>query len=283
MNLSIDIGGTKIRFALVKDNQVVKSSEFFNNVKNYKENILKIKTTFDQWAEKVEFIGIACPGPLDIKSGKIYNSPNLEDWNNKNLKEEFGSVFQVWDIRINNDANVAALGQFNVRHDLHSLLYFTISTGIGCGMIIDQKIYNGFTGTACEIANSFPDLDFGTAKSGIEYFASGKNIALKLQSLGVSVKDTKTAFEMYYAKTNQIVNEYFAKIKQKLVVMFATAIYFLNPEIVVVGGSVAMHNQEWFEEIFAEVIKVTQDINYQTKFEFAKDLDESTFIGCANL
>lgn len=78
-------------------------------------------------------------------------------------------------------------------------------------------------------------------------------------------------------------NDYFAKIKDKLVAVFATGIYFLNPEIIVVGGSAALKNQERFEEIFAETLEVTKDINYQTKFECAVNLDEATFIGCSNL
>lgn len=110
MNLSIDIGGTQIRFALVSNNKVLECAEFPNNVTNYQENILKIKAKFDEWNQPVDFIGIACPGPLDTKTGQILISPNLDDWNQKNLKEEFFKVFNIKDIRVNNDTNVAALG-----------------------------------------------------------------------------------------------------------------------------------------------------------------------------
>jgi glucokinase len=61
--------------------------------------------------EKLEFIGIASPGPLDIKNGVILNTPNLKNWNNRNIKQDFKNKYKV-DVGINNDANVAALGQY---------------------------------------------------------------------------------------------------------------------------------------------------------------------------
>lgn len=283
MNLSIDIGGTKIRFALVENNKILKADEFLNNTKDYKWNILKIQKKFEEWNSKIDFIGIACPGPLNIKDGIIINSPNLDDWNGKNLKTEFKNIMKIDDIRVNNDANVAALGQFNIRKNLDSLVYFTISTGIGCGFINKGEIYNGFSETACEIANDFPDLSIGKNKTGIEFFASGLNIVKKLSSLGVVVSSAKEAFSLLKTNSNKIVNEYFLLIKDKLITMLSTAIYFLNPEIIVLGGSVALNNKEWFLEIFRDVLEVTQDINYKTKLEFALNLDDSTLIGCSNL
>ncbi|KAF5300654.1 hypothetical protein FQR65_LT19331 [Abscondita terminalis] len=176
------------------------------------------------------------------------------------------------------------LGQFVVRQDLESLLYFTISTGIGSGFILDGKIYNGYSQTACEIANALPNSKSeNPTKSGIEFLASGINIPKQLEKIGVKVDDAKDAFILYNSKTNKKVNDYFESLKEEYIKLFSTAIYFLNPQIIVLGGSVAMNNQEFFNDIFIKVIDVTKDINYKTKFEYAKDLDQATVLACSKL
>ncbi|AGR41383.1 ROK family protein [Spiroplasma taiwanense] len=231
-----------------------------------------------------DFIGLACPGPLNLKTGEIINTPNLPAWNGKNLVEEFKKIFLNKEIKFNNNANVAALGQFSIRKVIESLLYFTVSTRIGAGFINEGKIFNGFTGKACEIANALPKIStIEPSKSGFEYLASGKNIAKRLQELGVKVENAKEAFEIFKTRKNSIVSDYFITMEIELISLFSTAIYFLNPEIIVIGGSVAMNNQDWFNAIFNKVLEVTSDISYKTKFEFAKELDDSTLIGCCEL
>ncbi|ALD66607.1 ROK family protein [Spiroplasma cantharicola] len=284
MKLAVDIGGTSIRFGLIENNKIIKKQVIDTDGNNMKKSLNKIKTIVDSWNEPIDFIGLCCPGPLNLKRGTILTTYNLPDWNNRCILKEFKDLFEIENVKINNDGNVAALGQFTVRENLHSLLYFTISTGIGAGFINEGKIFEGFSGAALEIANALPIYKNKNSKrSGIEFLASGKNICLQLQELGVEVNSTKQAFELYKKGDNPIVNDFFSMIEEKFISLISTSIYFFNPQIIVIGGSVAMFNQDFFNEIFKKVIEVTEDIGYQTKFEFAQDLDDSTLLGCCKM
>jgi glucokinase len=81
MKVGIDIGGTSIRIGFIKENQLVKKVTFENDVENYEKMINEIFDVIDKTieGEKLEFIGIASPGPLDIKNGVILNTPNLKN------------------------------------------------------------------------------------------------------------------------------------------------------------------------------------------------------------
>ncbi|AGR42265.1 ROK family protein [Spiroplasma diminutum] len=284
MKLAIDIGGTSIRIALIENNKIIKKEVIDTDGDSMQNNLDQIKEIVDNWNQPFDYIGICCPGPLDLKTGTILITYNLPDWNKKCVLQEFKDLFKIDNVKINNDANVAALGQFTIRKDLHSLLYFTFSTGIGSGFIHQGKIFDGFSGSALEIANALPKYNTeNPQRSGIEFLASGKNICLQLEKLGVKVENTKEAFELYKSKENKIVNDFFIKIKEELISLIATSIYFFNPEMIVIGGSVAIKNQEFVTDIFNKVLEVTQDIGYKTKFEFSKDLDDSTLLGCCQM
>ncbi|ASP28073.1 glucokinase [Spiroplasma corruscae] len=282
MKLAVDIGGTNIRIAIIDGKNIVVKDSITSEPNDFEKNFKEIIELTNKWSYDIDFIGICCPGPYDPKTGIIINSNNLPGWNGIPLKEKFQKAYNTDNVKLNNDANIAALGQFLIRDNIHSLLYFTISTGIGAGYVCNGKILEGFTGNALEVANSIPDISaINPTKSGIEFIASGRNILKNLLNEGLDIKDTKHAFELYYSKKNPIINAYFGFIEEKYIEFFSTAIYFFNPEIIVIGGSVALHNKDWFENIFQKVIDVTKDISYKTKFEFANKLDESTLLGCA--
>ncbi|AKX33970.1 glucokinase [Spiroplasma litorale] len=282
MKLAVDIGGTCIRLAIIDGKKIICKESIISEPNNFEKNFDEITNITKKWNYEIDYIGICCPGPFDPDTGIIINSNNLPGWNGLPLRKRFEEAYKIKNIKMNNDANIAALGQYVVRNNLHSLLYFTISTGIGAGFVFDGKILNGYKNTALEIANAIPDLSAeNITKSGIEFIASGRNIFNNLRSEGIEIKDTKEAFDIYYKKDNKIVNAYFEYIEEKYIQFFSTAIYFFNPEIVVIGGSVAMNNKEWYEKIFDKVIEVTKDIGYKTKLEFATDLDDSTLLGCA--
>ncbi|WP_339022578.1 ROK family protein [Spiroplasma endosymbiont of Crioceris asparagi] len=288
MKIGIDIGGTSIRVGSIINNKINKIEIFKNDVKHFQKMIDKIFSIIDQLKDdqKIESIGIASPGPLDIENGIILNTPNLETWNNKNIKEIFYAKYKV-QININNDANVAALGQYIIKNEkkpIHSILYFTISTGLGAGFVNQGKIFSGSKGLALEVYNAIPDLSSDkVTNSGIEFIASGKNIELNLQKLGVNISSAKEAFEMYKNNNNKVVNNYFLEMKNRLVQFFTTAIYFFNPSQVVLGGSVALHNKDFYINVFEEVKSILNSGGFDIKLSFAENIDEATLLGCSKL
>ena len=160
--IGVDLGGTKILTAVsdAKGKIVEKiklSTEAAKGQDHVIDNILKSVEQVINKAklkkENIVRIGLGSPGPLSIKKGLIYEAPNL-NWKNipivSILSEKTGL-----DITLENDANAAALGEkwFGVGQDVDSMIYMTVSTGIGGGIIIDKKILHGISDTAGEIGH----------------------------------------------------------------------------------------------------------------------------------
>lgn len=286
MKMAIDIGGTNIRVGFIEDSKIIGKVVSFNSITDkFIPNLEKIFEIYKESNNKITGIGIFVPGPLDIANGIVYHTPNLPGWKGTNIKQSFQNKFNLDDVQINNDANGAALGQAIIRENVDSLLYFTISTGIGAGLVFNGRIHNGFSQNACEVANALPNLGANEPlKSGIEYKYSGINIPKELNKLGVEIKTTKEAFELYYEKNNPEVNNFFTHMKAELVKFFATSIYLINPQIIVVGGSVALNNKQFYDEVFKETQEITQlFINYKTPIEYATDLENATLLACEKI
>ncbi len=129
-------------------------------------------------------IGIAAPGPLDYKTGIVYDPPNMPGWNRVPLRDIFVQRFQM-PVFVENDANTAGLGEymFGAGRGCSDMVYLTISTGIGGGVIIGGKLLEGASGTAAELGHITIDWRGERCNCGnigcLEVIASGTAIARK--------------------------------------------------------------------------------------------------------
>jgi len=287
--VGIDIGATSTRIAVLNEkNKLLKREKFTTDVNDFAHQMDEISKIINQMETQfgpIKRIGICAPGPLDLKEGRILNAPNLPGWRNLNIVDQFQQMFAgSKEIHLDNDANVAALGQFLTYPTApHSLYYVTVSSGIGSGFIYQGEIFHGYNYTATEIFNSLPSLteDKNPSQTGIEYFASGNNIPKVLKERGIDVKDATQAFQL--RTTNKGIEDYFVEYKKRMAAFLATAIYFYNPQYLVIGGSVALKNQDFFKEIINYTYQITSHLEHKTTIEFAKDLEEQTLKGAANL
>jgi glucokinase len=99
-------------------------------------------------------IGIGAPGPLDPLSGIVIAPPTLTGWHDVPLVEIVSARFKL-PVRLENDANAAALGEwrYGAGRDAASMVFVTVSTGIGGGVIADGRILHGRRGLAAEIGH----------------------------------------------------------------------------------------------------------------------------------
>lgn len=99
-------------------------------------------------------IGIGAPGPLDPLSGTVIAPPTLTGWHDVPLREIVSAHFQL-PVKLENDANAAALGEwrYGAGRDAQSMVFVTVSTGIGGGVIADGRILHGRRGLAAEIGH----------------------------------------------------------------------------------------------------------------------------------
>ena len=132
--------------------------------------------------EAISAIGVSCGGPLDTKTGIVYSPPNLPGWDAFPLKARLESEFKIPAI-IENDANACALAEyrFGGGRGYNPVLYMTMSTGIGGGIVINGQIYHGANDSAGEVGHQIllPDGPLcGCGKRGcLEALCSGPAIA----------------------------------------------------------------------------------------------------------
>jgi glucokinase len=127
-------------------------------------------------------IGVSFGGPVDFQTGTVRLSHHVPDWENFPLQDWLEAQFGV-PVRVDNDANVAALGehQFGAGQGCTDLLYVTVSTGVGGGWILNGKPWRGFEGMAGEIGHMVVDPQGPICLCGkrgcVERLASGPYIA----------------------------------------------------------------------------------------------------------
>ncbi len=224
--------------------------------------ILLIKSVCPE-NETINSIGVAAPGPMNPKTGVIYTAPNIAEFRDFALTDYLENEFQV-PAFLDNDANLAALGEWLIGagkgHD--HLLYFTISTGIGSGIIVDGKLLHGESGIAAELGHVtvLPDGPIcGCGHPGhLEALASGKNIARwvkKELAKGVesTLRNAKKVTAKRIAKAakkgDPLAIMAFERAGEHIGLALASFLHAFNPSIVVFGGGVSLSGDLLLEPI----------------------------------
>jgi glucokinase len=187
---AIDLGGTKILSVVVNDQgevlgQDVRPTEPEGGpdaVMGRMRDSLVTALAGAGPGFRLSTAGVAAPGPIDFDAGVVVEAPNLHGWQDVPVSRRLGELLGV-PIVIENDANAAAWGEFvlgagrGVRH----MIYLTISTGVGGGLVLDGRLYRGADGAAGELGH-VPLVEDGPpcgcgAHGCLEVLASGTAIA----------------------------------------------------------------------------------------------------------
>ena len=178
--IGIDLGGTKISAGIVKNKRLAKLITQKTISKSSKNKIISqiskiIEELFDS---SIKAIGIGVPGLVD-KKGVLYEAVNIPSLNKSPLKKILEKKFKV-PIFIENDANCFALGEkhFGEAKKYKNIVGLIIGTGLGAGIIIDEKLYSGANGAAGE----FGQITY--LNQDIEYYCSGKFFQKKYRVKG---------------------------------------------------------------------------------------------------
>lgn len=183
--VAVDIGGTHIRVALYKPDSIQPIAHKRTRSLGHEPGVYdRLERAIESiWPQDgVRAIGIASPGPLDPHTGTILATPNIPEWQNFPLTAKLSQRFNV-PAYLDNDANMAGLAewQYGAGKGHQDLVYLTISTGIGGGVISNGCLLQGFRGMAAELGHMIIDPEgplCGCGKRGhIESFASGPSIA----------------------------------------------------------------------------------------------------------
>lgn len=263
--VSVDIGGTQTRVACIDSlGNIIDRQAFSTFIDDPIKNLNEINTIIKSFDKEFIGIGMSCPGPLDLTKGIVLTPPNLPGWHNFNLKAESEKIMTL-PVFVENDANLAALAESQIGAGKGNKIvqYFTISTGIGGGLIIKDEIYNGAHGFAQEIANSILWKDGPQQsllqKGSLESISSGTAILKRAKAAGLNVEHAGHVFDL--AKDNNLEAQVVIKdAKEYLANMIATVIGILDPNIIVLGGGVALKTEGFIDEIQKLVVSKVYDV-----------------------
>lgn len=267
--IALDIGGTQTRLALFPPNsQVPLFTERIATQKKGELPLQRVLNLIDSVWEKcqpVAAIGAAAASPVDPYKGIVIAAPNIPDWINLPLQQHIQERFPV-PVAIGNDANLAALAEWKFGSGIghRNMIYITVSTGIGGGVILDNKLLLGERGLAGELGHItvLPDGPLcGCGQKGhLEAVASGPSIARWVEGELLQGKpsilkpgEPLTAKEIgtAAAKGDALAISAFQRAGAFLGRAFADYLHIFNVTAFVVGGSVTRVGPLLFEPLNA--------------------------------
>src|SRR5262245_2409503 len=162
--VGLDVGGTSMKAGVVDDagrplsavslsTEAQRGQEF--GLERMCETIRQAVTAAELRLDQVAAIGVATPGTMDIPGGLILDPPNLKPWRNVPVRQHVQDVFRV-PTAFQNDANAAALGEHWVGagRGAHSMVLFTLGTGIGGGIVIGDLVVEGEHSHGAELGHT---------------------------------------------------------------------------------------------------------------------------------
>ena len=188
--IGVDLGGTQIRTAVMRGPHLLSRIGLLTAEQPGPDKVISrmIQAVHQAVNEagvslkQIMGIGIGAPGPLNRKTGVLFCPPNLPGWQDTPLRDIFYEHFRC-PVHVENDANVAALGEymFGAGQGSKDVAYITVSTGIGGGIIANGQLLTGTIGTAAELGHMTIDWHGPRCPCGnigcLESLASGTAIA----------------------------------------------------------------------------------------------------------
>lgn len=233
---------------------------------------------------RIDCIGIACGSPLDSELGIIQSPPNLPEWKNIHAAEIMSAHFGV-PAFLENDANAGALAEwkYGAAAGCHNAVFLTFGTGLGAGLILNDRLYSGTNGMAGEIGHirlsEFGPVGYGKAGSA-EGFCSGGGISQlaaamcleKIQTGNAPLfcKTSEDAAKLT-AKTvaeaanngDELAMDIFRISGRMLGRTLAVLIDILDPQVIVIGGVFAraekLLRQSMEDELKREAIGISSE------------------------
>lgn len=256
VTLAFDVGGTHMRAAAFSKDSSKPIRQ--TRIRTYAggtsgwQRILPLIDQITHKNETIEAIGIAVPGPIDPQTGNILTAPNLPEWVGLPIPRLITEATGIPTF-MGNDANLAALGewQYGAGQGHSDLIYLTISTGIGGGVISDGHLLSGHKGLAGEVGHVtiWPDGPLCNCgqRGHLEALSSGpaisayvaEQISTGRQSSIQPGADTK-AVSQAARGGDELAIEAFERAGYYLGLGVANYLMIFNPSIVILGGGVSL-------------------------------------------
>jgi glucokinase len=313
----LDVGGTNIKAGIVDSagTPLGKASVSTEAIKGPENGVQNIRTALDLALQDaglevkdLKGAGLATPGTMDIRGGMLLEPPNLPGWNYFPVRQRTEEVIGVPTV-LQNDANAAAYGEFwaGAGKEAHSMIFWTLGTGIGCGIIIGDLIIEGqhshggesghiiiqaqggrylegtgqygtleaYCGAKAVVKRCLEAMDSGARSVLKEWIAAGQEMTPKLIA---------TAAEQGDELADNIIME----TARFMAVGSVTMMHTIDPDMIVFGGAMTFGAEKtelgrrFLQEIRNEVKKRAFPIPYaKTILKYASLHNDAGFIGAA--
>ncbi len=300
--IGVDLGGTQIRAARL--------TRHLDILEQYKTKTLAAEGLEPSFARIVEAIrvvwpvdgtpvagiGISAPGPLNPITGVLVAPPNLPGWHNVPLADRLQAIFNV-PVYCGNDANVAALAEVarGAARGYRFVIYLTLSTGIGSGIINDGRLVQGRDGLGGEAGHIQLVVD-NDRVSSLEKEAAGHALArqavTRIQAGETSIlnrKDLSTINAREIGEAAQAGDALALSIVERAGKMVGLGIvsllHLFNPEIIVVGGGVSKIGDLLFKPMHEAIEQYSLDSAFWTPLPIVEAAlgDDVSIYGAAAL
>lgn len=274
--LALDFGGTKLAAAVAEKGN---SRQFQSYRRVLSPENSDAKTDLEMMlslarevldGSQATAIGVSFGGPVDATTGTVRLSHHVSGWENIPLRELLEAELKA-PTRVDNDANVAALGEyrFGAGRGCRSIFYITVSTGVGGGWILDGRPWRGANGMAGEIGHTVVDPNGPLCLCGkrgcVERLASGPYMAQEAESrlqsqpqAGQLLRElagnnlaniTGQLVSQAASQGDALAREVLERGSWALGVGIGNAANFINPELFVLGGGVAKAGELFWQEV----------------------------------
>jgi len=297
--ITVDIGGTSMRAAAYLSNSIEYLSHNKISTQNPKiavfDNLVGLIRSVWPINVEVAAISVACAAPLDPKTGFLFDAPNIPGWKNFPLGEKLREVFNI-PVILGNDANLAAVGEWKYGAGVgHSdLIYLTISTGIGGGIISNNCLLEGFKGLAGELGHVTIQPDGPVCHCGkkghLEALSSGlaivdyvKKILAAGEASTLSLENNFSAYDVSLAanKGDKLARSAFESAGFFLGQALASFIHIFNPTIIILGGGIVNSGSLIFDPVKQKIYTDVMDPIYLQNLEIvpARLGDDAGLVG----
>jgi glucokinase len=314
--VGIDVGGTNIKAGVVDDegrslSHVNVPTEAARGPDIGLDNIARAAemamTESGLQRGALRGVGLATPGTMDIPAGYLLDPPNLPGWINFPIRDLLAKKLNLPTV-LQNDANAAAYGEFwaGKAKDARSLVFWTLGTGIGCGIILDHVIVEGAHSHGAECGHIIIEITngrlCGTGQYGtLEAYAGARAIVARCQEAldggGQSAISARLAAgealtPLLIAQTadagDKLCDELIMQTARYMGIGTVTLMHTIDPEMVLFGGAMTFGRTEtelgrrFIQEIRNEIKKRAFPIPAaKTKIEYASLGGDAGYIGAA--
>ncbi|WP_104526000.1 ROK family protein [Blastococcus atacamensis] len=188
-------------------------------------------------------VGVGVPGPVEFSTGRPSHPPIMPGWHDHPIPSAFARY--ECPVYVDNDVNVMALGEIGVEGSVQDLLVVKVGTGIGCGVIVEGRVYRGAQGSAGDIGHIYVHPEDGRTvmcrcgnENCLEAIAGGGALLRDALAAGLPVATTRDVVELALRGDGSAL-ELVRDAGRTIGTVLAALVNFFNPHRIVMTGGVA--------------------------------------------